>query len=298
MAKKQLKNKEAAEQKERKKESMNPDSKAAGSEETVSDNVLPQNIFLVGENEREKKIIYIAQKVYQEIHRFTKDKIKNESGGILVGTVVEEFGKSNIIINGFIEAKYCEATPTTLKFTHETWQHIHKELDKKFAGQKIMGWIHTHPDFGIFLSEYDKFIQETFFNEENQVAYVIDPVQRTEGFYFWTDGNIERCGGFYIFDKNGVKIDAIEEKKARKEPAEREEPEKATGQITALVIMAVIMVILIFVMFLQNSRLTRLQEQQEALANFVNRSLINIQLQMNQLHPVEESDSTAPDIQD
>lgn len=71
----------------------------------------------------------------------------------------------DILINGFIEAKHCEATPTTLKFTHETWERCHKEMEKKYPDQKILGWIHTHPDFGIFLSEYDMFIQNNFFSE-------------------------------------------------------------------------------------------------------------------------------------
>lgn len=43
----------------------------------------------------------------KKIHSFTKDKTTNESGGVLVGNVVEEFGKVHIIIRGFIEAKYC-----------------------------------------------------------------------------------------------------------------------------------------------------------------------------------------------
>ena len=81
-------------------------------------NVLPQNIVSIGERVEEDKKIYISQKVYKEIHRFTQDKTTNENGGMLIGTVIEEFGKQNIIINGFIEAKYSEGTPTTLKFTH------------------------------------------------------------------------------------------------------------------------------------------------------------------------------------
>jgi proteasome lid subunit RPN8/RPN11 len=45
---------------------------------------------------------------------------------------------------------------------------------------KIIGWIHTHPDYGIFLSENDMFIQNNYFKDINQVAYVIDPIQKEE----------------------------------------------------------------------------------------------------------------------
>ena len=172
----------------------------------MPENALPQNILPMGERVEEDKNIYIAQSVYKEIHKFTKNKTTNESGGMLVGTVIEELGKTNIIISGFVEAKYSEGTPTTLKFTHETWDYVHKQIEKKHPGKKILGWIHTHPDFGIFLSEYDKFIHQNFFSDPQQVAYVVDPIQKIEGFYFWIHDNLEKCKGFYIYDKTGTPI--------------------------------------------------------------------------------------------
>ena len=73
---------------------------------------LPQNITVFGTPGQEDKKIYISQRVYKVIHRFTEDKTTDESGGVLLGNVVEEFGKTHIIIRAFIEAKYCDATPT------------------------------------------------------------------------------------------------------------------------------------------------------------------------------------------
>jgi len=49
---------------------------------------LPQNIVPMGEHVEENKNIYISQKTYKEIHRFTKDKTTNESGGVLIGRVI------------------------------------------------------------------------------------------------------------------------------------------------------------------------------------------------------------------
>lgn len=172
----------------------------------LPENLLPQNILLVGDRVEADKNIYIHQSVYNKIHSFTKNKTVNESGGMLVGNVIEEFGKTNILITGFVEAKFCEATPTTLKFTHKTWEFIHKEIEQKHKNTKIVGWIHTHPDFGIFLSEYDQFIHQNFFSEAYQIAYVIDPIRKLEGFYFWINGHIDRCKGFYIYDKVGKTI--------------------------------------------------------------------------------------------
>ena len=229
----------------------------------LPENMLPQNILPIGEHVEENKNIYISQAVYKEIHKFTKNKTTNESGGMLVGTIIEEFGKTNIVISGFVEAKFCEATPTTLKFTHETWEFLHKEIEKKHKGKKIVGWIHTHPDFGIFLSEYDKFIHQNFFSEAHQVAYVVDPIQNIEGFYFWINGNIEKCKGFYIYDKTGTQITVGTDKD---EPAEEKVAEPLFSIKNILIaILSVAVVFLIFSNISTNKQLEKIEKEQEKL---------------------------------
>lgn len=244
-------------------------------------NRLPQNIVSMGEKVEENKNIYVSQPAYATIHRFTEGKTVNESGGMLIGNVIEEFGKTNIIIVGFIEAKYCDATPTTLKFTHETWDYCHKEMDKKYPGQKIVGWIHTHPNFGIFLSEYDKFIQENFFKEEYEIAYVIDPIQGIEGFYFWINGKIERCKGFYIFDKTGKKINIESDSETLNSHLSNRKPMSASRIVIALLILAVVFLAVSVINL--NGRIETLQQQQETIVSSANQSLSHMQQQIYDL---------------
>lgn len=243
----------------------------------LPDNMLPQNMIAVGDHVEENKNIYISQSVYKEIHKFTKNKTTNESGGMLVGSVIDEFGKMNIVISGFVEAKFCEATPTTLKFTHETWEYVHKEIERKHNGKKIVGWIHTHPDFGIFLSEYDKFIQQNFFSDEHQIAYVVDPIQHIEGFYFWINGNIEKCKGFYIYDKTGVEITVGPEK-------EIQDSESKSSMFSfkniLLAILSVAVVLLVFANISTSSKLKEIEKQQITLTNSANQSLAAMQQQI------------------
>lgn len=240
----------------------------------LTENMLPQNILPIGDRVEENKNIYILQSVYKEIHKFTQNKTTNESGGMLVGTILEEFGKTNIIISGFVEAKYCEATPTTLKFTHETWEYVHKEIEKKHPGKKIVGWIHTHPDFGIFLSEYDKFIHQNFFNEDYQVAYVVDPIQKIEGFYFWINEKIEKCKGFYIYDKTGAKITVGVDKE---EAAVAKESGIFSIRSVLIAVLAVAVILLTFSNISTNQKLSKLEEQQKTLAESANQSLSYMQ---------------------
>lgn len=263
--------------------------KIVKSDINLNNNVLPQNIVFIGEHVEENKNIYIAQNVYKEIQKFTKDKTVNESGGILVGNIIEEFGKINIVIRGFIEAKYCEGTPTTLTFTHKTWEYLHKESERKFPEYKIVGWIHTHPNFGIFLSEYDKFIQENFFKEENQIAYVVDPIQKTEGFYFWINNKIERCKGFYIFDKNNIKI-TIKNNNLEQEKIEKQE-NKSLGKNILLGILSLIIVILSIVVINMNSKLNKLIEVSNKNFTIMNQQIINLTNELDKLRMLKTEES-------
>lgn len=260
------------------------------------DNILPQNIVSMGEHVEEDKNIYISQNTYKEIYRFTKDKTTNESGGVLLGRVIEEFGKTNIVICAFIEAKYCEGTPTTLKFTHETWEYVHKEAEKKYPDLKILGWIHTHPNFGIFLSEYDKFIQQNFFSEENQIAYVVDPIQRIEGFYFWINGKIERCKGFFVFDKTGTKITVNNEKDDTSKSNSESLPLLTKVQTVGLSVLTVLLIVACVNM---NGKIKTLQKQYENLVNDINqassvfsRSISELQSEIEVVLPTTTEPST------
>jgi len=181
----------------------------------VSDNfnetlVLPENIVSTGTPESSKKKVYILQSVYKTIHEFSSDKTDIECGGILLGSYSQYSGNTDIVISAFVEAKYSKCTASTLTFTHETWNYINKIHESRYPELKIAGWIHTHPNYGIFLSEYDEFIVKNFFNQSYQTAYVIDPVRNKEGFFINTDNGIRMLGGFYVYDEVGVEINIFE----------------------------------------------------------------------------------------
>ena len=89
--------------------------------------------------------------------------------------------------------KFAEVT-----FTHESWTQINREMDTKFANLRIVGWYHSHPDFGIFLSDRDVFIQENFFSGPGQLAFVVDPVRDAEGVFEWHDGKPVLSSHYWI----------------------------------------------------------------------------------------------------
>lgn len=123
-----------------------------------------------------------------------------ELGGILLGTecVDDQTGEPFVWITQALEAKHYENTQASFTYTHDSWEEITRERDQKFPDLDIVGWYHTHPDFGVFLSSHDLFIHHHFFAQALQVAYVVDPIRQDRGFFQWRDGQMEQVGGFFL----------------------------------------------------------------------------------------------------
>lgn len=113
-----------------------------------------------------------------------------EVGGVLVGRVAGRPGLP--LVTGAIAALSADEQRATITFTQDAWEHVHRTLDSEFPPEdRIVGWYHSHPGFGIFLSGHDLFIHRNFFNGPAQIAVVVDPRGRREGTFVWVDGDIE-----------------------------------------------------------------------------------------------------------
>ena len=235
---------------------------------------LPLNFLTFGEIETDDVKVYIKQSTYKALEKLASSDTTKELGSILIGEYCQELGKTHVMISDFVEAKYTDASASTLTFTHETWDYVHKERDRKFPDKKIIGWQHTHPNYGIFLSNYDMFIQENFFNMPFQVAYVIDPIQNIRGFFQWKNGKIEKLKGYYIYDDLGKPI-KIEQTKRKQEGAAAGKPSRITTAL--LVLLCLLSLFLSWRVFTLNrkyqqqlnyqSTILSQLEQQEAIAD-------------------------------
>ena len=128
---------------------------------------------------RRPKRIKISPSTLSELEKHAYSNLEAEVGGMLFGNIVG--GQTNI--SGFIPALTASKDQISLTFTHEVWEEILREGSKKFPNDQIVGWYHTHPSFGLFLSEYDLFIQSNFFSLKGQLAFVIDPIAGEMGWF-------------------------------------------------------------------------------------------------------------------
>jgi proteasome lid subunit RPN8/RPN11 len=125
----------------------------------------------------------IYDHVYSDLH--------HEVGGFLIGHVLDD---GRVAVVGAVAALRADGHTASLTFTHDAWEDVHRELDQRFGGEAIIGWYHSHPGFGIFLSEHDLFIHRNFFDAAHQLAYVVDPHAGQEGIFAWRDGDVVPVG--------------------------------------------------------------------------------------------------------
>lgn len=126
------------------------------------------------------------------IHEHGKSRTDVEICGVLVGRLCRDRFGPYLLIRDVVRGNEATERAAQVTFTAETWERIHAEMEARFPEEKIVGWYHTHPGFGIFLSGMDLFIQEHFFNLPWQVAFVYDPIGGDEGLFTWRDGKCVR----------------------------------------------------------------------------------------------------------
>ncbi len=153
----------------------------------------------------EKYQVVIAQSVMADIHAHGQSASDVEVCGVLLGNVYRDSKGPWCFIEASVRGNFASGRETQVTITSETWTHVNDIRDRQHPDKKFIGWYHTHPGFGIFLSGMDDFIQANWFSEPWQVALVYDPSSEEEGIFLWREG--KTVGEpFLILPEDGVAV--------------------------------------------------------------------------------------------
>ncbi|MBP6017226.1 MAG: Mov34/MPN/PAD-1 family protein [Candidatus Promineofilum sp.] len=115
--------------------------------------------------------------------------LDREVAGVMVGRQPEKQPDGRYVVHVIdsIIAQHTVMQGASVTYTPESWRYMTDTLWERYPDESafIVGWYHTHPGFGIFLSGMDLFIHQNFFTQLWHVAYVLDPRARTSGFFCW-----------------------------------------------------------------------------------------------------------------
>ncbi len=139
--------------------------------------------------------VYIHEETIKKIILYCKN-FEKEIFGYLIGNILKWNDQTYIKIEeilfllGAIHSE--EYSTSQIEGTAGKYESKFGRLKKKRKSEnlRVVGWWHSHPGFGCFLSPTDLKTQEYFFPESYQVALVVDPV-RDELEFFTLKNNSE-----------------------------------------------------------------------------------------------------------
>lgn len=137
---------------------------------------------------------HFGSAVLQSIRQHARGTPNIEICGVLIGRQSD----SGTFVIGAVPGEGAAQGGAHVTFTQEAWVRIHEEKDRRYPGQAIVGWYHSHPGFGVFLSDHDIFIHKNFFTNPGSLAWVYDPHSDEEGCFGWNGGEVRRLDCFEV----------------------------------------------------------------------------------------------------
>ncbi|MCC6460572.1 MAG: hypothetical protein IT260_08890 [Saprospiraceae bacterium] len=111
----------------------------------------------------------------QNIHEITEtDNMVPEIGGFLLGLIHETEQSCEVFVEEFVPISPESHNTFRLEFSTESLVNDLGDIQDKYPNSGLLGWFHTHPGHGLFLSSPDMAIHEGFFKEKYQFAMIID----------------------------------------------------------------------------------------------------------------------------
>ncbi len=133
--------------------------------------------------------IFMEEPALRQAQAHALSSPTREVAGVLVGPRPEKQpdGRYNVYVTDTIIAKYTVMQGASVTYTPESWRYMNDQLWQRYPDESaiMVGWYHTHPGFGIFLSGMDQFIHQNFFTQPWHVALVLDPIAKTSGYFCW-----------------------------------------------------------------------------------------------------------------
>ncbi|MGB1251952.1 MAG: Mov34/MPN/PAD-1 family protein [Candidatus Promineifilaceae bacterium] len=134
-------------------------------------------------------VIWLDERPLRIMQAHAKSSMRREVAGVMVGPRPEKQpdGRYLVHVRDMIVAKHTRMSGASVTYTPESWRYMNDKLAEKYPDDDMVmvGWYHTHPGFGIFLSNMDLFIHTNFFTQKWHIAYVLDPVGERSGFFSW-----------------------------------------------------------------------------------------------------------------
>ncbi len=147
--------------------------------------------FPVGDDDPDDVPVFVRHQIIEEAQGLVRQADDVETGGVLLGRLHRDTDRSHSIfveLTAQIPAAHTRREATRLTFTPDTWAAAQAALDLRNAGESILGWWHSHPNWcrncdparqkvcplgGIFFSSDDLSVQRTVFPRASHLGLLL-----------------------------------------------------------------------------------------------------------------------------
>lgn len=128
---------------------------------------------------------FVAQNALESLHQHLESDLHREHGGVLAGLPYLDPERQHYYadVQVAIPALEAEGSPVHLQFTPQAWEFIAGRLEEDFPELVVVGWYHSHPGLGIFMSGTDRAAHAAFYRQPWSLALVVDPTAQTAGWF-------------------------------------------------------------------------------------------------------------------
>ncbi len=126
--------------------------------------------------------VYIERQIIDEILQQCDRSVPLETIGFLIGEAFQWNKTPYCVIHGIATGK-TNANEVHVEFAEGALAEVVGELRSKYADMMMVGWYHSHPGYGCFLSATDIDTQLGYFRQPYHVALVVDPIAKSYEFF-------------------------------------------------------------------------------------------------------------------
>ncbi|MBI6546657.1 MAG: Mov34/MPN/PAD-1 family protein [Cyanobacteria bacterium NC_groundwater_1444_Ag_S-0.65um_54_12] len=124
--------------------------------------------------------VFMTTAALEAARQHGESDCSSEVGGILWGRIYRNASQLVVDIVAALPAHQAIGTAVHLSFTSSAWETVFVGRAELPEDLLIVGWYHTHPGLGTFLSATDLQTQRSCFSQDWQVAIVLDPLTGNE----------------------------------------------------------------------------------------------------------------------
>ena len=135
--------------------------------------------------------LYVQKTAEEKMRNHAMHDPTVEVMGLMLGRVHDWKGEEYVLVKDVVTSDL-ESSAVQVRFDKEGYERLFDLLDDIEFEYIVVGWYHSHPGHGCFLSDIDVATQRSMFGESYHSAMVLDPINKKIAVFHMRDGSVEK----------------------------------------------------------------------------------------------------------